>query len=260
MLLFCLVLSVQAETIKTNVRSDAMYKDIPCVIITPDNYNPNETYPVIYLLHGYSGNQNSWPDLKKDLPEIATQDSIIFVFPNGENSWYWDSPLNKDSQFETFVSKELISFIDKNFSTQNDRTGRAIAGLSMGGHGALWLAIRHQDVFGATGSTSGGVDIRPFPDKWEMKKQLGEYESNKDRWNSHTVINQIDKLQNGNLAIIIDCGFNDFFFEVNNNLHDALLKQGIDHDYIVRSGEHNSKYWNNSIDYQILFFKKYFKR
>ena len=93
-----------------------------------------------------------------------------------------------------------------------------------------------------------------------MKKQLGEYESNKDRWNSHTVINQIDKLQNGNLAIIIDCGFNDFFFEVNNNLHDALLKQGIDHDYIVRPGEHNSKYWNNSIDYQILFFKKYFKR
>ena len=215
-----------------------MNKDIPCVIITPTNYNPSATYPVIYLLHGYGGNQNTWPDIKKDLSQTATQDSIIFVCPNGENSWYWDSPFNKESQFETFISKELVSYVDKNFSTRDDRTGRAITGLSMGGHGALWLAIRHQDIFGAAGSTSGGVDIRPFPDNWDMKKQL----------------------QDGKLAIIFDCGFKDFFFEVNNNLHNTLLKQGIAHDYIVRPGEHNSQYWGNSIDYQILFFKKYFQK
>ena len=130
----------------------------------------------------------------------------------------------------------------------------------MGGHGALWLAIRHQDIFGAAGSTSGGVDIRPFPDNWDMKKQLGEYINNKEIWDNHTVINQINKLQDGTLAIIFDCGFKDFFFEVNNNLHNALLKQGIAHDYIVRPGEHNSQYWGNSIDYQILFFKKFFKK
>ena len=160
--IFC-VFSLQAETIKTKVKSDAMNKDIPCVIITPTNYNPSATYPVIYLLHGYGGNQNTWPNIKKDLSQTATQDSIIFVCPNGENSWYWDSPFNKESQFETFISKELVSYVDKNFSTRDDRTGRAITGLSMGGHGALWLAIRHQDIFGAAGSTSGGVDIRPFP-------------------------------------------------------------------------------------------------
>lgn len=249
--------SLQAETIQTNVRSDAMNKDIPCVIITPDNYNPEAVYPVIYLLHGYGGNQNTWPSMK-NLSKTATQDSIIFVCPNGENSWYWDSPINKDSQFETFISKELVSYIDKNFSTRNDRRGRAITGLSMGGHGALWLAIRHQDIFGAAGSTSGGVDIRPFPNNWEMKKQLGEYENNKEIWDNHTVINQIDKLKDGSLAIIFDCGFKDFFFEVNNNLHNLLLKEGISHDYIVRPGEHNSQYWSNAIDYQILFFKKYF--
>ena len=67
----------------------------------------------------------------------------------------------------------------------------------MGGHGALWLAIRHQDIFGAAGSTSGGVDIRPFPDNWDMKKQLGEYINNKEIWDNHTVINQINKLQDG---------------------------------------------------------------
>ena len=257
--IFC-VFSLQAETIKTKVKSDAMNKDIPCVIITPTNYNPSATYPVIYLLHGYGGNQNTWPNIKKDLSQTATQDSIIFVCPNGENNWYWDSPFNKEPQFETFISKELVSYVDKNFSTRDDRTGRAITGLSMGGHGALWLAIRHQDIFGAAGSTSGGVDIRPFPDNWDMKKQLGEYINNKEIWDNHTVINQINKLQDGKLAIIFDCGFKDFFFEVNNNLHNTLLKQGIAHDYIVRPGEHNSQYWGNSIDYQILFFKKFFQK
>ena len=64
--IFC-VFSLQAETIKTKVKSDAMNKDIPCVIITPTNYNPSATYPVIYLLHGYGGNQNTWPNIKKDL-------------------------------------------------------------------------------------------------------------------------------------------------------------------------------------------------
>ena len=91
--IFC-VFSLQAETIKTKVKSDAMNKDIPCVIITPTNYNPSATYPVIYLLHGYGGNQNTWPNIKKDLSQTSTQDSIIFVCPNGENSWYWDSPFN----------------------------------------------------------------------------------------------------------------------------------------------------------------------
>ncbi|MFR3550574.1 MAG: alpha/beta hydrolase-fold protein, partial [Coprobacter sp.] len=111
--IFC-VFSLQAEIIKTKVKSDAMNKDIPCVIITPEDYTPSATYPVIYLLHGYGGNQNTWPDIKKDLSQTATQDSIIFVCPNGENSWYWDSPFNKESQFETFISKELVSYVDKN--------------------------------------------------------------------------------------------------------------------------------------------------
>ena len=95
--------------------------------------------------------------------------ALIFVCPNGENSWYWDSPLNKDSQFETFVSRELVSYVDGHYRTLPSREKRAITGLSMGGHGALWLAIRHQDVFGAAGSTSGGLDIRPFPDKSGQK-------------------------------------------------------------------------------------------
>ena len=123
----------------------------------------------------------------------------------------------------------------------------------------LWISIRHKNIFGGGGATSGGVDIRPFPNNWEMKKQLGERDINKDVWNKHTVITQLDKISNGDLAIIFDCGTSDFFFEVNNNLHKELLNKGIGHDYITRPGAHNNKYWNNSIEYQWHYFNKFFK-
>ena len=130
----------------------------------------------------------------------------------------------------------------------------------MGGHGALWNALRHPDVFGAAGATSGGVDIRPFPMNWEMKKQLGEMAANKKVWDNHTVINQLDKIKNGDVALIIDCGEDDFFLNVNKELHQRLLALKIDHDFITRPGGHTLAYWRNSIDYQILFFDKFFKR
>ena len=130
----------------------------------------------------------------------------------------------------------------------------------MGGHGAMWNAIRNQDVFGAAGSTSGGLDIRPFPNNWGMKKYIGERDRNLDALNNHTVINLLDRLKNGDLAIIIDCGVSDFFYGVNKAVHERLLQLKIGHDFIARPGGHNDTYWNNSIDYQIKFFKKYFEK
>ena len=151
-----------------------------------------------------------------------------------------------------------MSYVDAHYRTIADRRARAITGLSMGGHGALWNAMRHSDVFGAAGSTSGGVDIRPFPKNWEMSIQLGDMESHRENWDNYTVINLVPTLKKGQLALIVDCGEDDFFLEVNKNLHQDLLKQGIEHDFITRPGAHNNTYWNNSIDYQILFFQKQF--
>ena len=168
--------------------------------------------------------------------------------------------MNPEYKYETFVSSEMVNFIDNAYPTIADRTARAITGLSMGGHGALWNAIRHQDVFGAAGSTSGGVDIRPFPTNWEMNQQLGEMAANREVWNEHTVMNQISQLKAWDMKLIIDCGENDFFLEVNRELHSRLLALNINHDFITRPGKHNHPYWNNSIDYQILFFEKFFNK
>lgn len=254
-----LAFSIQAAVVDTlSVYSQAMKKNIQVVVVSPEKSQAPK--PVIYLLHGYGGDAKTWISMKPELKEIADRDNLIFVCPDGKNSWYWDSPLDPFYRYETFVSDELIKYIDSKYPTVKDRAGRAISGLSMGGHGAMWLSFRHKDIFGAAGSTSGGLDIRPFPNNWEMSKQLGTETENQEVWNNHTAITQIDRLRNGDLAIIIDCGYSDFFFDVNNDFHKKLLQSKIDHDFLVRPGSHDGNYWKNSMDYQILFFKKFFDK
>lgn len=240
-----------------------MNKSINNLVIVPSSYDStkDQRYPVIYLLHGHGGNHLSFiKQVNKELPQIASQKDIIFVCPDGQNSWYWNSPIDPKFQFETYISQELIQYIDLHYRTINSPEGRAITGFSMGGHGALWNSINHPNIFGACGSMSGGVDIRPFPASWNMKDRLGSYAENKDIWDKHTVIEQLYKIQPNRLSIIIDCGTSDFFYDVNEQLHQKMLKLNIPHDYITRPGAHNAQYWNNALDYQILFFEKFFKK
>ncbi len=257
LLAICGVVSLNVATIDTlKINSPKMGREINTLVIVPEVAD-KEPIPTLYLLHGYSGKESSWMSIR-NLRPLADQYGILIVCPNGENSWFWDSPVREDSQFETFISSELPAYIDKNYPTIADRTGRAIAGLSMGGHGAMWNALRHTDIFGAVGSISGGLDIRPFPEKWTMKSKLGAMEQNAQRWDDHAAINAIGDLKNNELAIIIDCGVGDFFIDVNRNFHNALVEKGISHDYIERAGAHTSTYWNNSIIYQIHYFDQYF--
>mgnify|MGYP000955441152 CR=1 FL=1 len=190
-----------------------------------------------------------------------TKLKIIFVCPDGgKGSWYFDSPVDSSIRYESYITKELVPYIDANFSTKADSKSRAITGLSMGGHGALYLAIRHSDVFGAAGSTSGGVDFRPFPKNWDIKNALGEYEQNKERWYDHTVMRQVELLKNNQLAIILDCGVDDFFIETNRTMHNRLIEAKIPHEYTERPGEHNGDYWGKAIDNQLVFFDHFFKK
>jgi S-formylglutathione hydrolase FrmB len=255
--------SAYARSVDTvEVFSAKMNRSIKNLIILPAGYHPSDAakYPVLYLLHGHGGRYDTWGSLKKTLPEDATKLNMIVVCPDGQNSWYWDSPVDPEFQFDTYVSKELVEYIDLNYNTIASPKGRAVTGLSMGGHGGLWLGINHPDVFGACGSMSGGVDIRPFPDSWNMKQRLGTYKEHPEVWNDHTVITQLSKIEPGSLAILFDCGKDDFFFRVNEALHNEMLYRNIQHDYIVRPGGHTGEYWNNAIDYQMLFFSKFFNQ
>lgn len=238
------------------VLSPSMHKTVKSVVVLPASYDqsPEKRYPVVYLLHGHGGNYAAYVNqTRPQLPQDASNMEFIAVCPDGgRDSWYWDSPADPKNRYETFVASELVKYIDKHYRTKADRTGRAITGFSMGGHGALWLAFRHPQTFGACGSMSGGVDIRPFPDQWGMKRWLGEYADHPKVWDDYTVATQLYRLRpephvlggrsNDWLgksevrrpAIIIDCGTDDFFYGVNLALHDAMLHNNIAHTFIVR--------------------------
>lgn len=248
----------QGDTIE--VKSAKMNRNIKCTVIVPEQYFDidlqDEQYPVIYLLHGAWGSYRDWPT-KANLDDLASDYSVIIVCPDGQDSWYLDSPIDPSFQFETFISKELVKYIDSNYRTLRSPGYRAITGLSMGGHGALWVGLQHPEVFGSCGSMSGGVDITKFPNKWKIDQRLGKYEDNKQAWADHAVINIVDKIKPGQ-NIIIDDGSEDFFYEVNLNLHKALLDRKIKHDFTIRPGGHTWDYWVNSLDYHMLFFAKAF--
>lgn len=244
------------------VVSSSMNKSIPNIVITPDNYATQKNgFSVLYLLHGAGNDYSTWVSRVPIIKEYVDKYNIIIVCPDGGiTSWYFDSPIDKAVQYETYISKELISAIDKKYNTSAKKTNRAIAGVSMGGHGAFYLAFKHPNVWGAAGSMSGGVDIRPFPNNWNINKRLGDYSKYPENWEVNTVINMVYRLNGGNLKLIFDCGVDDFFYNVNKRLHKKLVERNIPHDYTERPGGHGWDYWSNSIKYQLLFFSDYFKQ
>ena len=240
------------------VHSESMSKDVPVTIVTPDGYSKGNNYPVVYLLHGFSDDYKKWA-VDGHVGRLADQYEVIVVMPDGGySSWYFDSPVMPEYKYETFIIKELIPTIDRNYKTLADRSGRAISGNSMGGHGAMYLALRHQDLFCSVGCLSGGVDIRPFPGEWHIAQRLGSIEEYPENWENNTIINMVHLLQPGSLNIAIDCGSEDFFYEVNCNLHKKLLEAEIPHEFTSRPGQHNWVYWFNAIKYQFLFFNDRF--
>jgi S-formylglutathione hydrolase FrmB len=243
------------------VYSSSMKKEVKCVVITPNTYKKSKSkFPVVYLLHGYSGNYAQWINHAPQLGAKADALQMIFVCPDGGyGSWYLDSPVDSSFKYETFMVKELVPHIDARYKTMAQKKHRAVTGLSMGGHGALYLSIRNKDVFGAAGSVCGGVDIRPFPNNWDLKKRLGDTVCCKQNWEDYSVINVASQLKNGDVQLIIDCGLGDFFLDVNRALHQKLLQMNIDHEYTERPGKHNKEYWSNAVDYHLLFFKKGFE-
>lgn len=246
-----------AFTVHT-VPTDNLPVEAKVTVAVPAGYEEaaETRYPVVYLLNGYGGDHTTWSKIT-DIDSLATVHDVIIVCPAGLNSWYWNLPYNPELRMESYITADLVPWVDANYRTVAEPGQRAITGLSMGGHGALMLAMRHPDIWRNAGSMSGGVDIRPFPKSWNMAELIGPLS---ERWNDYTVAGQLGRLKPGMLNITFDCGVDDFFAAVNRELHESLLKAGIPHDYTERPGRHSHAYWANSILYHLLFFNEAFAR
>ncbi len=247
-----------AGTLDTlRIPSPSMHQTFSAVVVLPDAYQCDSTaFPVVYLLHGWSGSYKDW-SAHMDLRPLADRYNFILVCPEGGyDSWYLDSPVDSSCRFETYITKEVIPFIDAHYRTIAAKKGRAITGLSMGGHGALYLALRHPQLFYAASSMSGGVDLTFWPQKWGKSKWLGAFKAYPRRWESHSVINMISAFRQARMAFMIDCGVDDFFIESNRRLHEKLIAAKVAHDYVERPGRHSWQYWTNALEYHLLFFEK----
>ncbi|WP_420150644.1 alpha/beta hydrolase [Spirosoma sp.] len=273
-LLGCWTLTFGAKVDSLDVPSAVMKKNLRAVVVLPNSYAKSKTsYPVLYLLHGGGGRFSDWisktPD-KMLLQNLADQYNLVIVTPEGEDlSGYIDSQFQKDSQFETYITKEVIEKIDNTYRTIRDRKGRVITGLSMGGHGALFLSARHPDLYCAAGSMSGALDLNRS--NWKIapdfesrvaprfERILGPVDSKPDQYAANSVVNMADKLKANGLPLIIDCGVDDFLIEPNRELHRRLVYNKTPHNYSEYPGAHTWEYWENSLPYHVLFFSKILK-
>ena len=152
--------SLELRTVE--FESPAVGRTMKYNILLPRDYDASsQRYPVLYLLHGLTQNYTAW-GLSNGSPYYAgLYDDLIVVMPDAGNSWYVNWVPNKDGRpnnWEDHIVQDVVNHVDWNFRTIARREGRAIAGLSMGGYGAITLGLRNPELFISIGSTSGAIE------------------------------------------------------------------------------------------------------
>lgn len=230
-------------------KSRSMGTEVGYCVYTPPGYvDGKDRYPVIYFLHGAGGDENSDAGGFSGLVGKHITDGIIppviCVFPNGGMSGYADRAA-QNVMGETMIIKELVPLIDAEYRTVASREGRAVAGFSMGGGGAVRLAIKHPDLFGVAASWAGAFRGRGGEAADDPVKLA---EQNKD------------KLR-GKVRILMVVGDADLTYEGHKPLAAKFQELGITHEYRVLEGVgHNlGVYYQKTGDDFVRFLAKEFR-
>ncbi|MBC7899255.1 MAG: esterase family protein [Saprospiraceae bacterium] len=242
-----------------SLNSKLMSRDMPYRVVLPRNYSAIKAdgprYSVIYLLHGLTGHFDNWTD-RTALAEYASKHNFIIVTPEGDNGWYTDSVSVPNDKYESYIVKELIPEIDKTFRTVADRDHRAIAGLSMGGYGAIKFGMKYPEMFSLAGSFSGALGVATFGegirDAAFMKTITtiyGPAESETRKANDLFGIvrtSTSEKIKSMPF-FYIDCGSEDFLFQNNRDFVTLLLEKKVPHEFRQLPGSHNWAFWNSQV-------------
>jgi putative tributyrin esterase len=212
-------------------------------------------FPVLYLLHGLSDDHSGW--VRRTSIERHVQNlPLIVIMPDGGRGWYADSKSNPRMAYETFITQDLIEFVDSTFQTRAERAGRAVAGLSMGGYGAFKLALQHPDLFCAAVSFSGAVDMRYRMEQnpvWsaEFRAIFGD-EFAGSREDIIALLEQVPADQRP--ALWMSTGDQDGLLEDNRRAHAHMERLGIPHFYREDPGYgHGWDYWDFAVQDALVF-------
>lgn len=250
-----LAYSITTEELDSNL----MARKMSYRIIVPADYDSKASaatrFSVIYLLHGLTGNFANWTD-KTKLTEYSAKHKYIIVTPEGANGWYADSVSVPNDKYESYIVKELIPEIDKKFRTIADRDHRAIAGLSMGGYGAIKFGLKYPEMFSLVGSFSGALGAASFTAKNAgpgigagIDKIFGLENSDTRKANDIFALIRDPSAEKVRAMPYIyqSCGTEDFLIQNNRDFLALLNEKKVPHEYRELPGGHTWAFWDDQV-------------
>lgn len=251
----------QAKVEVKMLRSRLLDREVNyCAILPPALQKGNAELPVLYLLHGLFGRFDNWLTNTK-LTQYAYDLPFIIICPEGGDSWYSDSPHLTNHFYESYIFDELIPDVEHNFAVSTERNARAVAGLSMGGYGAFKFVFRHPEMFCFAGSMSGAFHAAEVFDdaaneSWtEIHPSiLAVFENKPGKLRTENNLLELavnfpsDKIS-ALPFFYFDCGLEDSFLPVNQNLSEIFRRRGIKHKFRPLPGGHDWLYWDQNLNH-----------
>jgi enterochelin esterase-like enzyme len=261
------------------IKSAILKQGMKYNVYLPNGYQKSEKrYPVLYLLHGYSGNELDWVKIGKadsianKLIETKAITEMIIVMPDGRNDYYLNT-FDGKFKYEDYFIKELVPFVDSTFRTKTDKASRALAGLSMGGYGAALYGLKYPERFSSVVGLSSAIrtDVEMvalsdslFDSRFDGKlglKLRGQSKVN-DYYQKNSVLKLMETMPETTLKATrwyFDCGDDDFLIEGSCTLHVLMNKRRIPHEFRVRDGAHDWTYWRTALPDVLKFVALSFK-
>ncbi len=240
------------------------------IYLPPDYQHSSRSYPVLYLLHGYSDDQTGWVQFGevKHIADKAIKEGkatpMIIVMPDAD-TWIpgYVNTIDGKWNYEDFFFEEFMPFIEKKYRIKSQKKYRAVSGLSMGGGGTFLYALHHPELFSSACPLSAwlgpknedeiarfikneGIEFTLDPKKHNVE----EYLNNNYALN---IVDHMDAKQINSVRWYIDCGDDDFLYEGNSLMHIAMRKKEIRHEFRIRDGAHNWTYWRASLPDVLAF-------
>lgn len=257
-------MSVAGVVINDTLKSEVLNSEIPFCVYLPDgfNRNPEQTFPVLYLLHGLTDNERAWTDkgqmerVADDLMRSGESRQMVIVMPCAggrdiHNVWngYFNMP---GWNYEDFFFNELMSAVEKKYRVRNSREWRAIAGLSMGGGGSVGYALRYPEKFCACYAMSAwlGSNKQLQHAKQNSKSKFYYLQETVDSLAATKVLKSLtaeERKYISNVAWFIDCGDDDFLLDQSLEFYQTMRHLRVPAQFRVRDGNHNWEYWHTAL-------------
>ena len=247
-----------------SLKSAVLRKMVHLNVILPDEKLPESgKFPVVWLFHGLSDDDSCWNNLTS-VSRYARELGFAVVMPDGGRSFYADMACGP--KYWSFISSELMTVCRNLFPLSDRREENFVAGLSMGGYGALKLALNHPERFAGCAAFSAVADIREWINDIavrdaELNLEMKMIFADSDAVSSSgsDLFELVEKLagEKADLpAIFHACGSEDFLISANRRFRDHMEKMGVEkYTYLEEPGVHNWEFWDRNISRALNFFK-----